>query len=479
MLMTRPFVTLVLVLSAGVWLSEPALAQLPEQSDAETLFADDGANLDRFGIALAIDGDVAVVGAFADDDGAVGAGSAYVFRRIGGVWLQEQKLTAFDGGFDDQFGFYVAVHGDVIAVTARNVPAVYMFRYDGATWVQEQKLNNSGSAYGSALAVYEDVLVVGDFLHDFTQGGAYVYEFSGTSWSQTQLLSPSGALLFGISLDLEGDTLVIGASAENQGIGAAYVYARNGGTFNLQQVLAASDPSTFTGFGASVALDGSALCVAAVGANDDAGALYVFRNDGVTWTEQQKISLATPPPAGGLGLVLDLCEPHLVAGSYGGIGCDEATQSYIFTEVGGTWVESRELVAPSTESANSMSRALAIDGEEVWVGASCIGPGSPGPGGVYIYDLNPSFIRGDCNQDELVDISDAIEALSRLFVIADAVVCEDACDFNDDGQFDVADPVATILFLFFGSVPIPAPGSICGGDPTTDALFCRSLPTCP
>ena len=52
--------------------------------------------------------------------------------------------------------------------------------------------------------------------------------------------------------------------------------------------------------------------------------------------------------------------------------------------------------------------------------------------------------------------------------------CADACDFNDDGLINLADPVFGLNYLFtFGAVP-PPPGAYDDGpDPTED-----SLPVC-
>ena len=58
----------------------------------------DGQSNDQFGNAVAIDGDYAVAGAFNDDvNGKLNQGSAYVFHRVNGSWLQEAQLIASDG----------------------------------------------------------------------------------------------------------------------------------------------------------------------------------------------------------------------------------------------------------------------------------------------------------------------------------------------------------------------------------------------
>ncbi len=103
------------------------------------------------------------------------------------------------------------------------------------------------------------------------------------------------------------------------------------------------------------------------------------------------------------------------------------------------------------------------------------GPGSGGP----------FFARGDCNDDGGFDISDPVTALSILFVPGTpAAVCVDACDVNDDGGFDISDPVYSLSALFVSGSPPPAAPThpTCGEDPTdTDPLDCASQPTtaCP
>lgn len=71
--------------------------------------ADEAAD-DHFGISVAVSGGVIVVGARGDDNArGVDAGSAYVFLRSGVSWPQRAKLTAPDGATIDGFGAAVAV----------------------------------------------------------------------------------------------------------------------------------------------------------------------------------------------------------------------------------------------------------------------------------------------------------------------------------------------------------------------------------
>jgi len=88
------------------------------------LTADDGAAGDYFGISVSIDCDTVVIGAFLDDDNGSDSGSAYVFRRdtagdLASGWTQVAKLTADDGAEGDRFGRSVSIDGDTMVIGAQ------------------------------------------------------------------------------------------------------------------------------------------------------------------------------------------------------------------------------------------------------------------------------------------------------------------------------------------------------------------------
>lgn len=89
----------------------------------------------------------------------------------------------------------------------------------------------------------------------------------------------------------------------------------------------------------------------------------------------------------------------------------------------------------------------------------------------------PQFVRGDCNADGAVQVSDAVTTFGALFS-GGMVPCEAACDSNADGVLDIADGVYLLNFLFvFGPAPTsPYPG--CGVDPGSP-LTCESFSACP
>jgi len=94
---------------------------------------------DYFGYSVALSGDTAVVGAYGDNlsSGIDDAGSAYLFVRSGTSWSEQAKLTASDAAEEDRFGNAVALEGDTVVVGAArdnnaggpDAGSAYVFRY--------------------------------------------------------------------------------------------------------------------------------------------------------------------------------------------------------------------------------------------------------------------------------------------------------------------------------------------------------------
>ena len=123
--------------------------------EEQQLTASDAQSGDQFGRAVSLDGDLAVVGAYFDDDQGAQSGSAYVFHFDGKSWVEQQKILPSDGAARDTFGKSLALSGDLLLVAACG--AAYVFRFDGTRWTEEQKLTDPEAGcerdYGSAVAV--------------------------------------------------------------------------------------------------------------------------------------------------------------------------------------------------------------------------------------------------------------------------------------------------------------------------------------
>ncbi|HYE96456.1 MAG TPA: T9SS type A sorting domain-containing protein [Rubricoccaceae bacterium] len=349
--------------SAGVWLQEQKLTA----SDAE--------GGDNFGWAVAIDGDLALVGAGFDDDRAPGAGAAYVFRYDAGSgqWLEEQKLLASDGTAMDRFGHAVDLDGSVAVVgaaqdddVAEYAGSAYVFRYDAGSgqWVQEQKLTASDGAYadnlGAAVSVSGDVILLGAESDDqgLDAGSAYVFQFDSGSgqWVETQkLLASDGQQLdyFGGAVALDGDAALIGAERDTEGgvpMGSATVFRYDGDTAQWveEQELLPSDGAAFDNFGFSVALDGDVGLVGAFVADargTDSGAAYVFRRDGSSglWSEEQKLTASDGAASDEFGVSVALDgDAALVGASQADARGTDSGAAYVFRHGGPQPIEPTE-----------------------------------------------------------------------------------------------------------------------------------------
>jgi hypothetical protein len=156
------------------------------------LIALNGQPVDLFGSAVALDGDLAVVGAPGADPAAVGYGSgaAYVFERTTAGWVQS-VLVPSDGAAWEQFGTSVAVHRGWVLVGAHKPQSgkpgvVYLFEQAASgEWVEQASLSPMGGhvddLFGWALSTSDDRLLVAAIRDDAAgigAGAAYVFDLS-------------------------------------------------------------------------------------------------------------------------------------------------------------------------------------------------------------------------------------------------------------------------------------------------------------
>ncbi|MCA8959709.1 MAG: hypothetical protein KDC38_04325, partial [Planctomycetes bacterium] len=87
-----------------------------------------------------------------------------------------------------------------------------------------------------------------------------------------------------------------------------------------------------------------------------------------------------------------------------------------------------------------------------------------------------NILRGDCNNDAVVDLADSIIVLNVIFFGGEMLGCEIACDHNGDGTFDVADYIYLTNYVFLDGPPLPAPFPTCGPVPGAE---CAIPPSCP
>ena len=215
-----------------------------------------------FGWSVAADGNTIVVGAPGTMVGSNALqGAVYVFVGSGGVWKEQQELTASDGATPDQLGNSVAISGDTVVA--------------GAWGVRRGE--------------------------NFYQGAAYVFVRNGTTWIEQAELTASDLgnnANFGYSVGVADDTAVVGApgAPDNRGVGRAYIFVRRSGVWAQTAELVPPQADTlcaqFCLFGWSVAiLHGSrySVVVGAPFAGNESGAAFFFFGSDATWSAPQKL----------------------------------------------------------------------------------------------------------------------------------------------------------------------------------------------
>jgi len=378
--------------------------------------ADDGTDNTYFGTSAFVDGGLAVIGAYGDNNF---RGAAYVMKKAGGVWSQSQKIVADDGLGGDEFGYRTTVVDGRLFVTAFTATvggntsqgAAYVFEADQTGWNQVQKLVADDGAifdnFGQSVAVDGSTAVIGangaTIDGEGAQGAAYVFVRSGSGWSQLQkLVADDGDTVdnFGVSAAIKNATIFIGSpyaavdGHANQG--AVYVYTQSGATWSQVQKISASDGGTNDSFGMSMAFDGTTLIVGATG-TDGHGAAYVFTQSGGAWTETQKLAADDAGSGDNFGDAIAMrASDVLIAADVSTVDGDTSRGAgYLFTDVGGTWVQSHKFVASDGTVDDFLGAAVGFDGDTAVLSSPHpMIDGHSWQGAAYFYSRDTLFADG-------------------------------------------------------------------------------------
>ena len=157
---------------------------------------------DQFGASLSIEGDVAIVGAPRHGR----SGAAYIFSRdpVSGEWSEDALIPAPSPFPDSDFGVAVAIDGEVVLIghpgTAESRGIVIEYTWDGArgTWTEQDRIaprvRTIGDRFGSSLAFRENEMLVGAPGTDEGRGDVhrFVRNRSGDIWQAVEIFSVGG-----------------------------------------------------------------------------------------------------------------------------------------------------------------------------------------------------------------------------------------------------------------------------------------------
>lgn len=378
-----------IVLTGGVVIS-PVQAQV--QVAKLTVPEDVG----QFGHVVALDGDYAVLGApWTPDDPFAFVGSAFVYKRVGSSWVEHTLLSPTKPGDNIEFGKTVAIDADTIAVgephngfDGDELGFVYIYRRDGGIWMQEAKLNSSNypehEGFGFPVALDGDVMVAGAY------GGigvgvnrAYIFRRTGSVWAEEALLVPDDPQFqhcFGCSIAVDDDLAAVGTPWDDDACesdpgclsGAVYVFRFLNGQWTQESKLVASDAGENLRFGTSVAVYGTEVFV-----GSRAG-LYVFAYENGVWEEKNKLLSSWPDAIESLATDGFL----LVAGVPGddSFGSNSGA-AYVFSKDQTEWAQEGQLDPKDAAAIHGFGTAVSVSGDYAIVGTG-------GADGAYVFATN-------------------------------------------------------------------------------------------
>ncbi len=308
---------------------------------SDQTYSRDGNGGERFGYAVAIYGNYAIVGAPEEESDAAGshnlnkAGAVYFYHKDNsGKWEFMQKLVAPDRKKEDFFGHSVDIYDDYAIIGAfrkddpysrsKDVGAVYICHLgsDGK-WEVIQEIFASDKAknaqFGQSLSISENNILVGAWKEKEDENGknsidnagaAYLFtkNFFLNRWSQAQkIVSPERSKddYFGESVSISGNTMLIGASYHDEEnlneAGAVYGYINTfWDNWTFINKLEPSDRTEKGHFGHSISISNDYALIGAYGDNKDnngnnpvkgAGSASLFRHFTTKgWEFSQKIT---------------------------------------------------------------------------------------------------------------------------------------------------------------------------------------------
>mgnify|MGYP000644903341 CR=1 FL=1 len=272
---------------------------------------------DRFGSAVAISGNYAIVGAYLEDDAGANSGKAYIFNVTTGALVHTlDNPNAYDISAGDAFGEFVTISGNYAIVNARSeddaggTSSGKVYIYDVASGNLLYTLDNpnaygtsASDFFGNSIAMSGNYIIVGAYLEDdaggTSSGKVYIYDVASGNLLYTlnnpNAFGTSFDDYFGISVAMSGNYITVGAYNEDdaggENSGKAYIYDIS--TFTTSTISSANyvldNPNAYSTttndyFGNSVAISGNHVIVGAYG-EDDAGATdisgkaYIFKID--------------------------------------------------------------------------------------------------------------------------------------------------------------------------------------------------------
>ncbi len=411
--------------------------------------ANDGLANDFYGNSVDVHNDLAVVGAYYDDNPGINSGSVYVLDRgASNTWLQVAKLSPMDGtsSAGDWFGYSVAIDGDYVVVGASEEGgngAAYVFQKgaSSSSWTQVARLVDptgaAGDKFGYSVSISGNYILVGAPQDEPTanvndnHGSASVFLRTGSVWSFVSKHTASDAAIkdfFGSSVSIDGDYAAVGSPADDYlgkiDAGTTYILRKSAG--NVWSEIAhqhASDYLAYDYYGTSVSLSGSNLLVGSpqndVSGKANAGSVYVHNQDEGgpdVWGEQENLIASDFTAADQFGISVSLDGDVAAIGAhFDDIHGFHSGSTYLFDGSGG-WIQSGKIDDVTGGVEDNFGRSVGISGSTVIVGSWKDNNGA-------IADQGSALVFDDCSTLFQAPLDNRSDAPATLAAPAGKVLC--------------------------------------------------------
>ncbi len=376
---------------------DPVMASLEQKLEAFTYTQTDA----RFGFAVAIEGNRAIVGAWRHDSTNADVGFVWTFNRSGTSWSLGTIEHGDNFNANNTCGWSVAISGNriVYGCPGANGQAGRAFTKHLVTGASHELTpfggSTAGDQFGYSVALNGDDILVGAPFYGTNDGRIYSFLRNSGDGSFFPGRTFQGNIpdeQFGTSIAFTGFYIAVGAPAYQSGKGRVVGIEPN--TIPIFSTIVANDGSAGDNFGNSVDFKGNTMVIGAFGDDDqgtDAGAAYVFEREvNGTWNQQQKLTASD-------GGADDHFSEHAVAieGDTIVVGAtawdlaatgDNAGAAYIFTRNGAVWTQRTVL---NGNAADNFGIAVDVSGDTVLIGARAADAtgGPPRAGAAYVYRL--------------------------------------------------------------------------------------------
>ena len=251
--------------------------------------------------ALSSDGNTALVGG-SSDNGSIGA--AWVWTRNQGAWTQQFKLIASNYIGFPRLGLSVSLSADGNTAIvggpfdSNSSGAAWIWTRSGAQWIQQTKLVGTAGAaqaeQGFAVALSADGNTAITGAPNVAPGAVWIWRKVDGVWTQSAKLVGTGGVGlvwqgYSVALNADGTTAIVGAPADNSFMGAAWIFTRSGETWTQQSaklVAPAATEPVQQGHSVAISADGNTAIVGGFGDKGTAGAAWIWKRDGNTWSVQ-------------------------------------------------------------------------------------------------------------------------------------------------------------------------------------------------